>query len=416
MTIFDDIESEVQSYARSFPCLITKSEGDLIHDADGKSYIDFLSGAGTLNYGHNNPVFKEKLIEYINSNGIVHSLDMHTQAKQEFLQAFQDKILKPRKLQYKMQFTGPTGTNTVEAAIKLARTITGRENIIAFTNGFHGVSLGALSLTANQLHRSAAGVSLSGCTRMPFDGYLGAETDTTEYLDKVLSDSSSGVDKPAAVMVETIQGEGGVIAASISWLQNLEKVCRKHDVLLIVDDIQTGCGRTGDFFSFEESGIKPDMVTLSKSLGGYGLPFAVLLIKPEIDKWKPGQHNGTFRGNNFAFVTAKAALDNYWSDDTFSNQIKTKSEKLSNALESIVQQYDEGEFTVRGRGMLKGIYCRQSEVAGQVSHLAFEKGMIIETSGSEDQVLKFLSPLTISDEHLNRGLEIIEECLKEVRA
>ncbi len=288
MKVFEEVESEVQSYARAFPRVFNRAKGEFLYDEDGKEYLDFLAGAGTLNYGHNNPLFKRALLEYIESDGITHGLDLHTRAKGEFLETFNEKILKPRGLNYVVQFTGPTGTNAVEAALKLARNLTGRENVISFTNGFHGVSLGALAATGNSHHRGASGVSLGGTTRMPYDGYLGEDIDTTAYLDKVLSDSSSGVDMPAAVIVETVQGEGGINAASFDWLRNLEKVCRKHDMLLIVDDIQAGCGRTGTYFSFEEIGIKPDIVTLSKSLGGYGLPFAVVLIKPDTDQLEAG--------------------------------------------------------------------------------------------------------------------------------
>ncbi|MFT5722058.1 MAG: diaminobutyrate-2-oxoglutarate transaminase [Motiliproteus sp.] len=416
MKIFDEIESEVQSYARSFPRLFNKAQGEYLYDEDGNQYLDFLAGAGTLNYGHNNPVFKEKLLQYINDDGITHGLDLHTKAKGEFLQTFNDKILKPRNLDYVMQFTGPTGTNAVEAALKLARNVKGRENIISFTNGFHGVSLGALATTGNSHHRGAAGVGLSGVSRMPFDGYLGDGIDTTAYLDKVLCDSSSGIDLPAAVIVETVQGEGGINAASFDWLRNLDAVCKKHDVLLIVDDVQAGCGRTGTYFSFEEAGIYPDMITLSKSLGGYGLPFAVVLFRPELDQWKPGEHNGTFRGNNFAFVTAKAAIDHYWSDDKFSLAIKAKGEYVSKRLAAIAEKYGEGNFTSRGRGMFQGISCVNGELAGKITRKAFQQGLMIETSGADDQVVKFLCPLVISDENLKRGIDIVEQAIREVCA
>ena len=361
-------------------------------------------------------MFKEKLLDYIHNDGITHGLDLHTKAKAEFLETFNEKILKPRGLSYVLQFTGPTGTNAVEAALKLARNVTGRENIIAFTNGFHGVSLGALAATGNSHHRGAAGVSLNGVSRMPYDGYLGDDMDTIAYLDKVLSDSSSGIDLPAAVIVETVQGEGGINAASFEWLKDLQATCKKHDVLLIVDDIQAGCGRTGDYFSFEEAGLYPDIVTLSKSLGGYGLPFAMVLIRPEIDQWKPGEHNGTFRGNSFAFVTAKAAIDTYWSDDNFSKEIKRKGEYVSKRLEAIVEKYGEGNFSTRGRGMFQGINCINSDIAGKITHKAFQKNMIIETSGADDQVVKFLCPLVISDENLKKGLDIVEQAIKEVCA
>jgi diaminobutyrate-2-oxoglutarate transaminase len=414
MKIFEEIESEVQSYARSFPRIFNKAQGEHMYDEDGNQYLDFLAGAGTLNYGHNNPLFKEKLIDYIQADGITHGLDLHTKAKEAFLTTFNEKILKPRNLEYMVQFTGPTGTNAVEAAMKVARNVTGQQNIVAFTNGFHGVSLGSLAVTGNSHHRDAAGVSLTGTHRMPYDGYLGEGIDTTSYLDKMLSDSSSGINSPAAVIVETVQGEGGINAASIDWLRNLQTVCKKHGVLLIVDDIQAGCGRTGSFFSFEEAGIYPDIVTLSKSFGGYGLPFAVALIKPELDQWKPGEHNGTFRGNNLAFVTAKAAIDEYWSDDTFSQQIKAKGEYISQRFQDIVKRYGEGNFSACGRGMFQGINCVNGELAGQITHKCFQQGLIIETSGADDQVVKVLAALVISDENLKKGLDILEQAIHEV--
>lgn len=416
MKIFEEIESEVQSYARSFPRVFNRAKGEFLYDEDGNEYLDFLAGAGTLNYGHNNPVFKRKLMEYIEADGITHGLDMHTRAKGEFLEAFNEKILKPRDLNYIVQFTGPTGTNAVEAAFKLARNITGRENIVSFTNGFHGVSLGALAATGNSHHRGAAGVSLSGCTRMPYDGYLGDDIDTTEYLEKVLADSSSGIDLPAAVVVETVQGEGGINAASFEWLQALEKICRKYNILLIADDIQAGCGRTGSYFSFEPAGIKPDIVTMSKSLGGYGLPFAVVLMKPDLDHWKPGEHNGTFRGNNFAFVTAKAAIDHYWSNDDFAKEVIEKGEYIKQRVDDIVSRYGEGNFAARGRGMFQGINCVNGELAGQITKRCFKQNLIIETSGADDHVIKFLCPLVISKENLKKGLDIVEQSIKEVCA
>jgi diaminobutyrate-2-oxoglutarate transaminase len=312
-----------------------------------------------------------------------------------------------------VQFTGPTGTNAVEAALKLARNIKGRHNIISFTNGFHGVSLGSLAATGNSHHRGAAGIALGGVTRMPYDNYLGDGFDTTAYLDKVLSDASSGVDKPAAAIVETVQGEGGINAASFEWLRALQEVCHRHDVLLIIDDIQAGCGRTGTFFSFEPVGIKPDIVTMSKSLSGYGLPMAVVLMKSELDLWKPGEHNGTFRGNNMAFITATAAINHYWSDSKFSKSIEKKGQVIADRLDQFVAKYGDGSFNARGRGMFQGINCVSGELASDISLRAFKKGLMIETSGAEDQVIKLLCPLTISDEALSKGLDMIEESISE---
>ena len=416
MKIFEEIESEVQCYARSFPRVFNKAQGEYLYDTEGNQYLDFLAGAGTLNYGHNNPVFKKELLKYIESDGITHGLDLHTKAKGNFLNTFNDKILKPRNMDYMVQFTGPTGANAVETAMKLARKIKKRETIISFTNGYHGVTLGALASTGNQHHRGGAGMLLTGVDTLPYDGYMGDDIDTTAYLDKVLSDSSSGVDHPAAIIVETVQGEGGITAASFSWLQNIEKICKKHDILLIVDDIQAGCGRTGTFFSFDEVGIQPDIITMSKSLSGYGLPFAMVLFKPEHDIWKPGEHNGTFRGNNLAFITAEAAIKHYWSDDLFSKEVKRKGKYMYDRINKIIDQYGEGNFSSRGRGMFQGINCVSGDLASKITKLAFKNGLMIETSGADDHVIKFLCPLTISDQNLKRGMDILEDAIEIVCA
>lgn len=414
MTVFQRRESSVQSYARAFPVVFDLAEGALLTDRDGRSYLDFLAGAGTLNYGHNHPKLREALVDYIQSGGITHGLDMHTQAKQAFLETFEDVILEPRGMDHVVQFTGPTGANAVEAALKLARQVTGRSNIIAFTNGFHGVTLGALAATGNVHHRSAAGTALGGVDRLPYDGYLGDGVDTTAYLDRLLGDSSSGVERPAAVIVECVQGEGGLKAADLDWLRNLEAVCRKHDVLLIVDDIQAGCGRTGSFFSFEPAGIKPDIVTLSKSLSGYGLPFALTLIRRDLDQWAPGAHNGTFRGNNHAFVTAKAALDLFWRDEIFAEAVREKGEYLNNRFRWMADRFPDLNLSLRGRGLMQGLVFPDGEITGEICREAFANGLIIETSGPNDEVIKCLCPLVITREELAKGLDILEQAIATV--
>ncbi len=417
LTIFNRLESEVRGYIRSFPVLFEQAKGSLLYDSGAHAYIDFFSGAGTLNYGHNNKFLKDKLIEYLNEDGVVHGLDMATQAKKEFLQTFERVILKPRHMNYTFQFTGPTGTNAVEAALKIARQVTGRENIIAFTHGFHGVSMGSLSVTANQKFRSAAGLSLGNTTFMPYDGYMGPDIDTISYLEQVLSDPSSGVDKPAAVIVETIQGEGGVNVATHRWLEDLQAVCRRHDLLFIVDDIQVGCGRTGTFFSFEKMNIQPDIITLSKSLSAFGLPMSLVLMKPEWDIWAPGAHSGTFRGNNLAFVTATTALEHYWQDERFALEIQEKEQIIRNCLENICQSYPEAALGVRGRGLIQGlVFAKRPELAGKVAAQCFKNGLIIETSGAHDEVLKLLPALTIETALLRKGMAIIEQSVAEVVA
>src|SRR5436190_7416239 len=307
-SIYERLESDVRSYCRSFPASFTRAKGARLTADDGRTYIDFLAGAGALNYGHNHERIKGAILEYLAADGVIQGLDLHTPAKAAFLETFERLILEPRGLSYKVQFTGPTGTNAVEAAFKLARKATGRTGIFAFAGGYHGHSLGGLAATANRDHRAAAGVPLDNVTFMPFPFGQTAQIDTLGYLEAVLNDSHSGVELPAAVIVETVQGEGGVCVAPAEWMQRLRRICDDHGILLIVDDIQAGCGRTGPFFSFERAGIVPDLVTVSKSISGYGLPMSLVLMRPELDVWQPAEHTGTFRGNQLAFVAAEAAL------------------------------------------------------------------------------------------------------------
>jgi diaminobutyrate-2-oxoglutarate transaminase len=412
--VFTRLESNVRSYARSFPAIFNYARGTELRDVHGKRYLDFLAGAGSLNYGHNNPAFKQALIDYIAQDGITHSLDLHTCAKERFLEAMHDIILAPRGLgDYVMQFTGPTGTNAVEAALKLARKATGRKNVIYFTNGFHGVSIGALAVTGNQYLRSAAGVPLSNTTAMPFDGYFGEGVDTIAQLDRMLSDPSSGMELPAAVILETVQGEGGLNVASIDWLQRLQVLCHRMKILLIVDDIQAGCGRTGTFFSFEPAGLKPDIITLSKSLSGYGLPLALVVLKRSLDVWKPAEHNGTFRGNNHAFVTATAALETYWATPAFAADVRAKGEHLRRRLQGMVDRFAPDLVDVRGRGMMIGVRCADPKRAASVTARAYQYGLIIERAGPDDEVIKCMMPLTTCYGELDEGMDILERAITE---
>lgn len=405
-------ESSVRGYSRAFPVVFSKANQSIIYDADGKEYLDFFSGAGGLNYGHNHPVMKKAMIDYLQKDGLIHGLDMATEAKVAFIETFQKQILQPRNLDYRLQFTGPTGANAVEAALKLARLVTKRSQVVSFSHAFHGVSMGALATTSNSWFRNAAGVELSNVTFLPYEGYVEG-FDSLAYFEKLLDDPGSGLDKPAAVIVEAIQGEGGVNVASAKWLQRLRKITAERDILLIVDDIQAGCGRSGDFFSFEEAGVVPDLVTLSKSLSASGLPMSLLLIKPEHDIWKPGQHNGTFRGNNLAFVSAEAAIKEFWMDEAFSKEIKRKGKIIQDRLELIAESFGDLGLSVRGRGMFYGlVFNKDQNQAKQVAELAFSKGLIIELSGSRDEVLKLLPALTIDDNTLVRGPDIIEESIK----
>lgn len=409
MRIIEKMESDVRSYVRSFPKVFDTARGAEIFDENQNRYIDFFAGAGTLNYGHNHPEIKKTMIEYLERDGVIHGLDKATVAKTNYLQKLNDTIFQPRNLEYKVQFTGPTGTNAVETALKLARMVKRRSNIISFTNGYHGLTMGALSTTGNSFYRDESYGVRVNTDFMPYDGYFGKDVNTIEYIRKFLEDGSSGVDLPAAMILETIQGEGGVNVASNEWLRQLEQLCREFDILMIIDDIQVGNGRTGAFFSFEDSGINPDMVTVSKSIGG-GLPLAMLLMRPELDQWQPGEHTGTFRGNNLAFVAATEALK-FWDTNDLADAVAYKGKIIEEELSKIAEKYKDAHMTLRGKGMIWGLEVGQTGMASEISKAAFAEGLLIETAGSNGQVLKFLPPLIIEEELLREGITIIDKVI-----
>lgn len=409
-----DLESEVRSYSRHWPVMFNRGIGSMLHATDGRAYLDFFAGAGALNYGHNNPLLKAPLLDYLASDGLVHSLDMMTEAKASFLRAFGGFVLTPRGLDYKVQFTSPSGTNAVEAALKLARKVTGRQTIVAFTRSFHGMTLGALAVTGNAAKRSAAGVALGHVLRLPFEGFGTSGVSGLRLLEDLLDDSSSGVDLPAAVIVETVQAEGGINVASTAWLRQLAQLCRERAILLIVDDIQAGCGRAGQFFSFEEAVLYPDIVCLSKSLSGYGFPMAVTLFRRDLDAWRPGEHNGTFRGSCHAFITATAAIEAYWSDGTLQNDTERKGELLSRGLAELCAHHADHGASCRGRGLIWGIEFSDPSFAARICRAAFHRGLLIETAGPRDEVVKLLPPLTVTEEELKNGLGILGAAVEDI--
>lgn len=416
MTIFEQYESNVRSYIRAFPATFVRAKGDRMWDDEGREYIDFFAGAGALNYGHNDEGMKKAVIDYIQGDGILHSLDMGTAAKAKFLQRFQDVILKPRKMNYKMMFPGPTGTNTVESALKLARKVTGRAKVVSFTRAFHGMTLGALSITGNAFKRKGAGVSLNETIFMPYDGYTGNGINSADLLEQMLCDDGSGLDKPAAVILEVIQGEGGINACSMDWLKRVRELCTEHGILMIVDDVQAGCGRSGTFFSFEPAGIMPDIICMSKSLGGMGLPFAMTLVKPEYDKFGPGEHNGTFRGNNLAFIAATEAL-RFWETDELAERVQRNAAVIKERLGRIRDRFPQFAAKVKGRGYMQGLELTVAKEKGaDICAEAFKNGLILETAGPDDEVVKLLPPLVLTDESLAKGLDIMEDAFATIAA
>ena len=412
MNIFEELESNVRSYCRVFTDTFVRSKGSIMYSETGAEFIDFFAGAGTLNYGHNNDYILQKVISYLEADGLVHSLDMYTGAKKTFLERFSEVILEPRGLDYKVQFCGPTGTNAVEAALKVARKVKKRPGVFSFMGSYHGLSLGSLAVTANLNNRAAAYLPLNNTTFMPYPHAFMSTFDSIRFIETVLTDTHSGIEKPAAIIFETVQAEGGVIVAPVEWMQRLRQLCDEHDILLICDDIQVGCGRTGPFFSFERAGIIPDLVTLSKSISGYGAPMSLLVMKPEHDVWNPGEHTGTFRGYQLACIGATAALELIASGD-LDAEVKKKTAFLEQFLNNQITPISD-EINTRGLGMIWGIDLSafgQPGLAQCVSSRCYELGLIIERAGREGGVLKMLPPLTIEMELLERGCAIIRQAI-----
>jgi diaminobutyrate-2-oxoglutarate transaminase len=416
MTIFANRESAVRSYCRTWPVVFDRAVGSWLYDEHDRGYLDFFAGASALNYGHNNPVLKRALIDYLAADRVTHSLDMYTAAKREFLTALDEIILTPRQLDYRVQFPGPGGANAVEAALKLARKVTGRTDIVAFDGAFHGATLGALAVTGNALHRGSSGVPLTHAMSLPYVSGDDPADLGPGWLERQLG-GAMGLrpDVPAGVIIEVVQGEGGINMARLDWLQGLAEDCQRHGIVLIVDDVQMGCGRTGPFFSFEPASITPDIVCLSKSIGGYGLPLALTLIRPDMDIWKPGEHNGTFRGVNPAFVTGATALRTYWSDAAMQRCTLARGERIADALAELCASVPRTKIQPRGRGMAYGLAFEHGGLAGKVSSRAFECGLLVETCGQAGEVVKLLPPLTMTEAELDHGLALLAEAVRTVR-
>ena len=410
-SIFGEIESQVRSYCRKFPVEFSKARNSELFAMDGSRYIDFLDVAGSMNYGHNNPYIKKAILNYLTGDNIINALDLYTEAKADFLATLEKQILEPRALKYKVMCCGPTGTNGIEAALKLARNNKKRINVFAFSGAFHGMSLGSLAMTTDQTSRDGAGVPLNNVTFIPYEN---KEVDSIAYMRHILEDDHSGVSLPAAIFVETTQAEGGINVSSVEWLRELRKICNDFDILLVVDDIQVGCGRTGSFFSFERAGIEPDMVVLSKSISGFGMPMSLLLMKPELDIFRPAEHNGTFRGNQLSFVGGKAGIE-FYNNSHIDEEVKRKALIVENYLKNEILHLDS-RLSYRGIGLIWGVDFMKidAQKALECSHACFDRGLVIELAGRHDSVLKIMPALTIEDDVLVEGLNIIKESVLSI--
>ena len=414
--IFETMESQVRSYCRKFPVLLSNARNAELISETGERYIDFFCGAGAMNYGHNNPYIKKAILDYLSEDRIIHALDMYTGAKRDFLEVLREIVFIPRGMDYKVMCCGSTGTNAVEAALKLARKNTGRTNVIAFHGAFHGMTIGSIACTGEKYARSGAGVPLSNATFAPYSHTLGSWEQSISYLRYLLEDDHTGCDAPAAIILETVQAEGGINVAEVEWLKAVREICEQKGILLICDDIQVGNGRTGTFFSFERAGIVPDMVTLSKSISGFGMPMSLLLVKPKYDIFGPAEHNGTWRGNQLAFVGARAGLE-FFRDNKVDEVVRRKESIIRNFLNEEIVVLDS-RLKARGIGMIWGIDFAAIDpaLAKKALHVCVDNHLIIELAGSFDSVLKILPPLTIEEDRLQKGLEIIKNATKAVLA
>lgn len=410
MSVFENHESTIRGYCRAYPTVFASASNARQVAEDGTSYIDFFAGAGVLNFGHNHPRMKEALIEFIQNDGVAHSLDTYTTTKRDFVEKFHEVILAPRGMDHRMQFMGPTGSNAVEASLKLARKATGRREIVAFSHGFHGMTLGALAATGNQAFRQWAGVPLTDVIRLPFETAPGGDTALKDYA-AALKDSSSGLTPPAAFIVEAIQAEGGVNVASEKWLHEVQDLAREVGSLFIIDDIQAGIGRTGNYFSFDGMGLDPDIINLAKGLGGFGTPIAMNLNKPLIDDhWSHGAHTGTFRGQGFSFVAGTVALD-LVAEEGFLDGVAKKGELMCERLEKIAADHSSHEWQVRGKGMIQALDTRDGELNKRIQSEAFNRGLLFGPCGTGGEVNKLIPPLTIPDEDLTQGLDLFADAV-----
>jgi len=405
--VFEEHESEIRAYCRAVPTVFKSASNATMVDEEGKTYIDFFAGAGVLNFGHNHPAMKQALMAFLQRDGVAHSLDMFTDAKRAFIKTFVELILKPRGMDgRKLQFTGPTGTNAVEASLKLARKVTGRTEVVAFNRGFHGMTLGALACTANNAFRSSSGVPLNHVIRDTFD-----DMEALARLRQKVQDLGSGLRPPAAFIVEPIQAEGGVRIASSEWLQAVQQLAKDVGSLLILDDIQAGCGRTGSYFSFDGMGLDPDVIILAKGLGGFGTPIGMLVNKPEIDKaWSPGQHTGTFRGQGFSFVAGKVGLEHF-KDERFCEGVKRKGKVIRAELDRLGSLFPCTQ--IRSKGMMLAIEFERVDQAKAVASQCFQNGLILAAC-STGEIIKLIPPLTIEDDVLREGLKRFSAAVESV--
>ncbi len=431
----DSTESNARSYPRKFPFALAKAKGSWVEDIEGNKYLDFLCGAGTLALGHNDDEVNQAMVELITSNAPLHTLDLTTPVKDEFVHTVLSHLPEELKENAKIQFCSPSGTDATDAALKLCKTATGRTSIIAFQGGFHGMGHGALACTGNLGAKNAVNGLMPEVHHFPYPntyrdtfGLTGqASIDAAcNYFERTLKDPESGITKPAAVILEPIQGEGGVNPAPVKFLQTVRRVTKELDIPLIVDEIQCGMGRSGKLFAFEYADIVPDVILVSKAVGG-SQPLSIVIYNKKLDKWQPGAHTGTFRGNQLA-MKAGTVVFNRVTKPEFLAEVVRKGNKIMdrmNALKAKVSIIGD----VRGKGLMigcefvnpklepdmNGLFPPNGDAAAKVQHLCFENKLVMEKGGRGGSVMRCLCALTVTDEEIDLAMDIFEKAVLEVQ-
>ena len=430
----EETESNARSYPRKFPLALQKAKGSWVEDVEGNRYLDFLCGAGTLALGHNDKEVNEAMIELITSDSPLHTLDLTTPTKDTFVETLRNLLPESLRKNSKIQFCSPSGTDAVDAAIKLCKTATGRNTIISFTGAYHGMGHGALSLTGNLAAKAPISNLMGGVQFFPYPysyrcpfglgGDAGARA-ASAFFERMLKDPESGVPLPAAVILEAIQGEGGVIPAPVEFLKTVRRVTKELNIPLIADEIQCGIGRSGRFFAFEYADIVPDVILCSKAVGG-SQPLAVVVYDKKLDLWKPGAHAGTFRGNQLAMKAGTVLLKKVGTED-FLAEVRRKGDYLRSKLEELKKNvHIIGD--VRGKGLMMGIEMvdpnarpdslgslpASGEICAEVQKECFKNKLIMEKGGRNGSVMRCLCALTVTDSEIDQMISIFSAAVKKI--
>ena len=424
-------ESSARTYPRRLPFAIREAHGVTVTDMDGNEYYDCLAGAGTLALGHNHPRVVEAMERVLDANRPLHTLDITTPAKERFVDSLFDSLPSELSDSARVQFCSPAGTDAVEAALKLVKTATGNRSVLGFQGAYHGMTNGALSLMGDTDAKEPIPGLMNDVHHLPYPsdyrcpfGVGGEEGHrlASRYVENLLDDGGSGITDPAGVILEPVQGEAGAVPAPDAWLREIRRVTRERDIPLIVDEIQTGLARTGATYAFEHADVTPDVVTLSKAVGG-GLPLAVVVYDQSLDVWEPGAHAGTFRGNQLAMAAGQATIDCVLEND-LDERAADLGARLRDRLKSTAERFDViGD--VRGRGLMLGVefvdedadwrgagpHAPDGDLAGAVQTECFDRGLIVELGGRESATVRFLPPLIISKEQADEVAAIFDEAV-----